>query len=736
MESLGSYYYNFEFYEKAIEYGKQALNVKKSVLGENHLDYSVSLNNLGNYYCCLGFYEKAIEYGEQALSIRNTVLGQNNLYYARSLHNLGNYYSYFGDYNKAIDYVEQALKLHESILGRKDPEYALFLINLSLFYTSLGEYYMAIEYIEQALDIYESFFEVNHPFYSSALYYLGLNYIYIHDYESSSRLISKSIIVNIEKIKSDFSWLSEYERVIYWERSIYDFTNVPVFCHLSNSTAGFPELSYNSTLLSKGMLLQSSIELNKLLMESGDVEVINKAEDLRTLRATLNKLYEKPLAERHLNTDSLERVSSKLEKVLLSMSKEYGDYTRFMDVNWEDVQAKLTEKDVAIEIVEFPVFKSDSVMYAAMVLRKDWEQPQMIPLFEKKEIVSFMDQTPSKQYSGYVGKELYKLMWKPLESVVEEGNNVYFSPSGVYHQLAMEYLPTEEGTPLCDIYNMHRLSSTRQLVVENRDVAHKQAVLYGGIRYDVESDEMLAESKKYQQDESLYAHRGMAVDSLRGSQWVSLANTIPEVNFILGELEKHGIKSKVYSDTEANEESIKALSGKKVNILHLATHGFFLPIEETKKVEFYQMMGMDNNPAPDLSMRRSGLIMAGGNGVWTGKSIPEGVDDGVLTAQEISVLDFREMDMVVLSACETALGDIDTSEGVFGLQRAFKKAGVNTLLMSLWKVNDEVTKTLMNKFYQTLLSGKSKREAFLEAQRFVRNSHPDPKDWAAFVMVD
>ena len=407
-----------------------------------------------------------------------------------------------------------------------------------------------------------------------------------------------------------------------------------------------------------------------------------------------------------------------------------------MSITWQDVQKSLSDKDIAIEFVEFPVLKSDSIMYAALMLRKDWEHPQMIPLFEKKQIEPYLQQTPDKQYSGNVGKQLYELMWKPLEKVIQKGDNVYFSAAGVYHQLALEYFPSDNGTPLCDLYHLRRLSSTRQLVMEESNAIVKNATLYGGIEYDMNPTQMLAESKKYAQDESLFAYRGMSLDSLRGSRWVSLDNTVPEVSFISTELEQNKVKTDVFTGIEANEESFKDLSGKKVNILHLATHGFFLPIEEIRKIDYFQMLGRDNNPTPDMSMRRSGLVMAGGNRAWSGDTIPEGVDDGILTAQEISVLDFRDMDLVVLSACETGLGDINTSEGVFGLQRAFKKAGAKTLVMSLWKVNDEITKSLMNKFYQSLFTGKSKHEAFLEAQQFIRSRHPEPQNWAAFIMLD
>jgi CHAT domain-containing protein len=523
---------------------------------------------------------------------------------------------------------------------------------------------------------------------------------------------------------------------LYWEQEKDLFMLLPSFGYSSGDSSLFVNSIYDGLLLSKGLMLNASMELNNLLAESGNKEVVAKADRLRTTYHTMNRLYEKPVSERHLNTDSLYTVTQQLERELLSLSKEYGDYTRFMLVKWQDVQEKLNEDDVAIEFVEFPILKSDSVMYAAMVLRKGWEHPQMIPLFERSEIEQFLQQSPDKQYSGFVGKQLYKLMWKPLEAVVITGENVYFSATGVYHQLALEYLPSEEGIPLCDLYQMHRLSSTRQLVLERDTEPYRDAVLYGGIQYDVNPTDMLSESQKYHPDENLYAHRGQSLDSLRGSRWVALANTVPEVSFISEELERNHIQTHTYTGTSANEESLKALSGKGINILHLATHGFFLPVEETRNINYFRLMGQENNPVPDFSMRRSGLIMAGGNGVWTGNAIPEGVDDGILTAQEISVLDFRGMDMVVLSACETALGDINTSEGVFGLQRAFKKAGVNTLVMSLWKVNDEITRALMNKFYQELLDGKSKRKAFLEAQRFIRSSHPQPRDWAAFIMLD
>ena len=766
-------------YQKAIDLNNQAGFIIKQVLGEESPHYAHILNGLSNIYSDLGNYEEAVKIAEKAMKIIYESNGIEHSLYSTILHNLADLYSDSGKISEAIELEEFAIDNIIKEYGVDHPGLASNYNNLSKFYWYIDNYQKAVELSEKSLIITKSTFGKNHFHYANSLnnlaviiaendinkaidlkvealnitenvlgehhpnyeYILGNlveDYLLMNSFSQSIEYARKFLNLRRHRLQTQFSWMSEKERTMYVQKvnDEGEFLNLVSAGYASQSYPDFVEMSFDAGLLSKGLLLQSNIELNNLLMESGNHEVIEKANKLRVVHSTLSRLYEKPISERYLNTDSLETEVQQLERELLTISKEYGDYTQFMSVTWQDVQKGLGEKDVAIEFVEFPVFQSDSVMYAALVLRKDWEVPQMIPLFEKREIEQYITQSPDKQYSGFVGKQLYKLMWKPLEKVIEKGDAVHFSAAGIYHQIALEYLSLEDGTPLCDSYNFRRLSSTRQLALEEQQTDFKNATLYGGIQYDVNPSEMLAESNKYQEDESHYAYRGMPVDSLRGGSWVPLDNTVKEVEFISNELTTNKIKTALFTGANANEESIKALSGKKTNILHLATHGFFLPIEETRKVNYYQMIGSDDNPAPDMSMRRSGLIMAGGNRAWTGDTIPEGIDDGVLTAQEISVLDFREMDLVVLSACETGLGDIDTSEGVFGLQRAFKKAGAKTLIMSLWKVNDEVTKSLMNKFYQSLLSGKTKHEAFLEAQQLIRSRHPEPQNWAAFIMLD
>jgi CHAT domain-containing protein len=380
------------------------------------------------------------------------------------------------------------------------------------------------------------------------------------------------------------------------------------------------------------------------------------------------------------------------------------------------------------------------VKYAALVVRKDWQYPRMISLFRKDQMDEFIKQDKNKIYSNnYVGKQIKKLVWEPLEEVVAFGERVYFSPAGIIHQLAIENLPLDDSTTLGDHYQMFRLSSTKELVLHQPETPNATAVLYGGLKYDLDETELVTESNKYEYEKSssYLAMRGYSADSTFRSGWKFLGGTLAEVEQINGLLSGKNYQVVKYTGNTGNEESFKSLSGKGKDIIHIATHGFFLPIEQSRKNQFMQMrMGDQQETGQGVDpMLRSGLMLAGGNRAWQGEKIPDTIEDGVLTAREISKMDLRGTDLVVLSACETGLGEV-SSEGVFGLQRSFKQAGVKVLLMSLWEVSDEATKYIMTEFYAGLLSGKDKRVAFLEAKQKCKEKFPEPQYWAAFIMLD
>jgi CHAT domain-containing protein len=240
---------------------------------------------------------------------------------------------------------------------------------------------------------------------------------------------------------------------------------------------------------------------------------------------------------------------------------------------------------------------------------------------------------------------------------------------------------------------------------------------------------MTNEASHYHVEPLFAQNRGAAV---RGNgPFRDLPNAKEEIEKIEKVLKGGKVKVTPLTGSKGTEESFLSLSGKAPSILHVATHGFYYTAEKAKDVNY--LKGYND------AMMLSGLIMSGGNLAWTGRKVPEGVLGGVLTANNIACLDLRGTDLLVLSACQTGLG-VATPEGLFGLQRAFKKAGVQTMVMSLWSVNDEVAKDFMIKFYEELARNNwDKRKAFDDAKANVRNNpryKKDPYYWAAFVMLD
>lgn len=218
--------------------------------------------------------------------------------------------------------------------------------------------------------------------------------------------------------------------------------------------------------------------------------------------------------------------------------------------------------------------------------------------------------------------------------------------------------------------------------------------------------------------------------SLRGELmrdgWSQLPGTKKEIQNIVDILNTNGIISHSYIGESATEESVKALSGQSPSILHFATHGFVILNQSQYDASAFaqSMTGLNERGA---YMLRSGLVLSGGNNAWMGVDIPEGVEDGILTAEEISRLDLSNTKLVVLSACDTGRGHVDPVEGVWGLQRAFKQAGVESILMTLWKIPDQTTALFMEKFYEQLLAGRGLRQSVKDAQRYlikmVRQTH-------------
>ncbi len=734
-------YSNMGDYQNALKYDMQALEINKKVLGEEHPDYASTLNNIGSVYSNMGDNQNALKYDLQALNIWEKVLGKEHPDYAAALNNIGRVYNSLTDYQTSLKYHLQAIEIRKKVLGENHPLYAMSLYNAGSTYYEMGDYQNTLKYSMQAVGIQKNVFGEEHPNYSFMLNNVGSSYYKMGDITNAIKTNKKSTDINRNNLAKNFSFMTAHEREAYWNANKkYFYCNIKYMYHSPNDTLA-TKTSYDSELITKGLLLASEISLTNIIMESGDTALISEYETMKSARLQLNKELERPIAERVYNCDSLENEIQKMERHIMEKSKEFGDVTHFIKIDWKEVQNSLKQNDVAIEFTNFT--EDDTTRYLALVLTKDMEAPVCVPLFTKNDIGKMLRGiAPSKQESStddenrgattvaakklgiYESTSLYNALWKPLEKYFPENPRIYFAPSGDLHQIAVEYAPTGNGKTISDKYEIYRVSSTRFLAMDYMPKPLKNSVLYGGIYYDSDTTTMKQESDRYstRSATSYTSFADFNRDEDRGSLNY-LPGTKTEVEDIVGKLKKKRIKSQLYEGAQANEESFKALSGSDISVLHIATHGFFLPTDE-------KMSG-------DQSLVQSGLLLSGANYAWQNQTLPEGIEDGILTAKEISFMDLRKTDLVVLSACQTALGEI-TGEGVFGLQRGFKKAGARTIIMSLWPVDDNATLLMMTEFYTNLTKGMTKREAFLAAQNKVKTTagFENPRYWAAFIMLD
>ena len=633
---------------------------------------------------------------------------------------LGHYYQFYGDnVNAEAEYLEAASILKKNA-PEGDPNYSQDLATLGLLYLQWPNHeHKSLPVFDEAFSIVKKYHDPSYALYFG--YYEGvLAAKYASDTPIS--LAEVSDFVEVEKLQAQnlLFQMSETEREAFW-KSHGDVKNLVFSIKEAQSN---PSFLYDYALLYKGLLLSSSMQIGNIVMRANDAE--------------LNALYGQYLVlSQEKETDGrTQETLDALEHQILSRCRTLG-YSINESYSVSDVSAALGDKSAAIEFVDYEQLEASAdkegvVKYVALLQKKGWDAPKLIPLCTAKEL----EETLSGKHRAYEDNTLYNLIWKPLESELGGISDIYFSPSGLIHQIALEAIPYGKGKILSDHYSLVRLSSTRELCNKDNTISpYTTSVVYGGLQYSLSEEDMLSNSQ-------LYSYRSTPVSDdylSRGgdttSPWRFLPGTRAEAEAVSALLSSSNISSTLLTGAAGNEESFKSLSGQAPSILHIATHGFYL-----QNKDFATTTTAGNDARGQLqvqksALKRSGLIMSGANPAWTeGRMLPN-VEDGILTAEEISRLDLRNTSLAIISACDSGLGEIN-NDGVEGLQRAFKAAGVNTLVVTLWKVDDAATELMMTEFYKNLTKGSPRREAFDLARSAVKTKYPDPFYWAPFVMID
>ncbi|MBQ0090652.1 MAG: CHAT domain-containing protein [Prevotellaceae bacterium] len=565
-------------------------------------------------------------------------------------------------------------------------------------------------------------------------------------FDSLFQDIHKSVVQ--ECLYAYFNNSSERDTENMWimdpatQNHIYDLA-VNDFSH----NAVVSTLACNLSLLDKSCLLNIERDL---------VRTISRLNP--SLWSQYTSLYNRYLETHDINT--LQRIVQIGEEIQ-DISLQNQSFSYSLQCDWKTIQKELHQNQYVIDFITYNHYlahctPADCILkmimwkdyyhnydhYAAICFSPQSTEPIIIPVpnVMDKDLVDL-----SPDIYNYTG--LYKVFWDTIISTlnIPDGADIFFSPDRTLSTVAIEYALTTDSILMNEKYNMYRLSSIKEILNHNQNRVENIAA-FGGLNYFID-DSLWIEASSTNKSSEYYRNRFVSPDSVltrmiddstRAYNNIQfLPGTLNEVKEILGCFRQNHYNSYQYIGNDGTEEAIKSMSSHSPSILHIGTHGFYIKKSQINPSAGEKAWG--ENP-----MERTGLIMAGGGRAFQNIMPPPNVEDGILTSLEISKLDLSNTNLVVLSACQTALGDI-ISDGVSGLQRGFKKAGVQTIIMSLWPVDDKATQMLMTEFYTNWINHhQSKREAFKNAQNAVRYAVDEDGDrmfenpvfWAGFIMLD
>ncbi|MBL7826457.1 MAG: CHAT domain-containing protein, partial [Saprospiraceae bacterium] len=755
LNNLGNLYLSMGANTKAESYFLEAQTIQLLTNGANNPSYVKILNNLGILYKNMERFDQAEQLFKEAVSINEKNQTANDPNYGRSLNNLATLYYERRDYQQAERLFQEAKVSWQKNLGQGHPLNILCLTNLGECYRQLGDYPKAEQYYLEAQTLILKTLGREHPFFVVNSYNLSQLYQSLQRYEDAGTLLLEIGRINRLQIGRNTSFLSDNQIQAYtntfrlMEDNLYSFLQ-------AHQTPELCAEGYNNTLLMNGLALEQNRMLARAL-DGVDSTTIQLYEKWQSCHRRLAKRYARPLAERKKIVE-VEAEAESYEKELKQRLPAFQEIRK--TCTWESIKTALKPGEAAIEWVRYHFNQSDSIMYAALLIRSGDTHPQFIGICEERQLIKLLPGntndavgTPPDPSRGIIRtgpgsfKGLYELLWQPLDKLLADVQTVYYSPVGTLHRLNFDAIPLPGNQILADRFRLVRLGSTRTLAIDGEGSAHRtagSAVLFGGIYYDMDSTAILSANARI--DGLELASRGADLEmendtSRQTGNWQFLSGTEKEVNSLERLLAAAGFKPQLKKGFEATEESLKKIGQTKPSpyLLHLATHGFFFPDprDNTQRLSLpvEQETGFKTSTNP---LARSGLLMAGANHAWkTGKPLKKSMENGILTAYEISHLDLSNTELVVLSACETGLGQLQGNEGVFGLQRAFKIAGARYIIMSLWQIPDQETAVFMTAFYkQWLEAKKSIPDAFHAAQQEMRQQFNLPYLWAGFVLVE
>ncbi|MFY0687300.1 MAG: CHAT domain-containing protein [Cyclobacteriaceae bacterium] len=725
-------------YEGALEQIERVIAIRESLLRADHILLARPYSQLGLIHFHLGAdFETVDHYFQKSKNIVAANFDQTHPLYAEAIKNIAFHDVQHGKLDNALKLLNQADEIWASALGNKNKSSGEVARLKGDIYSYRQDFGSALDEYNRSSKFFKDIFSDQHPEYLNTQSKLARSYFINNELNKVDNVLEETTESYLNYTKLYFPTLSEEGKSKFWTKikPDFEFFNTYAITYYEDKPK-YVEDMFDFALATKGLLLNSSIKTRQSILNSGDMEVINLFEswtEKKEFLATCLARTPQQLEEDEIDIKALESEITDLEKELSEKSEAFADDQKSKDVDWKEVRKVLADNEAAVEIVRFREFDTDfnenKVRYAALVVTNETSRRPLLvylPNGNEMEGKYFKAQRASFKYN-IKDRTSYDTFWKPIHEAIGDKSVVYFSPDGVYNQLNVESFLMPSGEYVIDQQNVRVINSTKALVMSRSRAAKRQerrdsrrvrsAVLFGNPDYYRRKEEQIFVADT--------ATRAISLDFVP-----QLPGTEKEVKVVEDLLAKNQWKTNSYMGMDATEKVLKDLDS--VDLIHIATHGFF-DDDPTPVNSPFNLLNQDN------PLNRSGLLAMGGGDLLKKSHGNYNLEDGILTAYEAMSLNFENTELVILSACETARGEIRQGEGVFGLQRSFLIAGADAIVMSLFTVSDEVTQKLMVEFYDKWLSGMDdgidKRVAFNLAQKAIKEEHPEPKFWGAFIMV-
>lgn len=694
-------------FDVAEKYAQQATEVLKDNMTENgRKKYILQLVCLGDALFCQQKYSEALEVYREELEICREII-PNSEKHADALEDIGKVQVRLKQFDEAKANLQQACDIYS--LLNLDSKYSNTYSELLVCLRKAGDNDVA-DSMEQEADnkrktVWEGLLEselkslpTTEKYLSTMVYTNSLNtiagcYYGLDQYEDAAHYF-ELYTENLRKmLQEKFLLLTDVDRKRVWNEQQqhiddYRFNVAALPDSVTDLMPLFIPTLYDMELISKGIMLNSVIEFEKVLEQNGDKKLLDIYRAVKENQQQIDELQSKISDENLRKVLALKESNASLQQELMISCAAYSDYTKYLSYTWRDIQAKLGKDDIAIEFTTVPLSPLDKDNYILALILSSTGEPTM-SVISTRAILKNM----KGKEDLYDNSQYYNLIWGFMQEHLVGKRRVYFAPDNNLSDIAIEYLNDGQQT-FFEKYEVYRLSSTKELCRDySETTALKSITIFGDIDYNTE---LVAERRG-----------GISFGKLKYGR--------EEINGIKSFINKT-FKTTVYDGKKATEKQFRELSKRNPMILHVSSHG--------------EYDGGDKINETD-AMENSLLALSGAN-----VGSDDILNDGIITAADVAQMNLRQCDMAVLSACNTGIGGKGT-DGIFGLQRGFKNAGVHSLLMSLKPVYDESTAKLMIAFYRGLAQGKSKRESLLEAQNTIKAmGYKEGKYWAPFILLD